>query len=959
MTRGLVLLLTVVTGFSGLVYEVAWQKILATLLGSHSESTAAVLGLFLGGLALGYAGFGRVSQRRPHLLAIYGGVEASIGIWALLFPWLFQGVLSLSLALPATSPGLGFVQDILLSALLIGPPSVLMGATIPLLTQALARSLADATRFHAFVYACNTLGAFGGALAAGFWLVPALGLVGVLRLAATLNLLAGAAFFALDWHSSRRMPQPPPQEPASPQASPEPAEIRQTGQGSRPDLISPAVALLIGFAMMTVQTVLIRLGGMAFGSSQFTFSMVVAVFVLCIALGSFGVSALPRVPRHGLLVVLWGLVGLLALLYLRADEAPYWAHVLRSLFQHHAAAFYPYHVSAFAAVLVIVGPAAVLSGATLPLIFHDLRRQVGELGDVAGGIYSWNTIGSLLGALLGGYALLFWLDIHQIFRVAMGAVVLAAALIVLRTVRTHPAIWAIGLAANSLAAIALLPAWSPERLSMGLFRWRNPLERTFEGADLFYSQHDKTRIVFYKDGPTASIAVKQLTAPDGQIHRSIFTNGKSDSAAPTDYSTTGMLALLPALFVEKAERAFVIGYGTGVTAGELAELSSIREVLVAEISSSVIDAAPLFDFANRNASKAEKVTIVSGDAYRTLLRMDGKFDIITSEPSNPWVAGVEMLYSREFLEAARDRLSPGGVHVQWFHAYETDDTTMAMVLRTYADVFEHVSVWFGEGADLLLLGFRDPDRALDLDRLERRAAQPDIAAGLRRCSIDSFPELLVHEWLPFGVVHATALTGELHTLLHPRLSYHAARAFFTGRTGRLNGTAGLDAANLGARNSFLVRYRERRGGRLPEEVRVALVREACRQKQTISCTTLFAHWSADSPDSGLRRGLEREIRADPDLAGAMRFNLVPALARLYGANGTAPESGDVLETATRATRLYIQYYLHAAPFPRRTLMDLWTRCDADPKLRERCRKARTQLEEFLGDLELDLAQGRS
>ena len=438
-----------------------------------------------------------------------------------------------------------------------------------------------------------------------------------------------------------------------------------------------------------------------------------------------------------------------------------------------------------------------------------------------------------------------------------------------------------------------------------------------------------------------------------------MTNGKSDSAVPDEYATTGMLALLPALFVEKAERAFVIGYGTGVTAGELAELSSIREVLVAEISSGVIDAAPLFDYANRNASKSEKITIVPGDAYRSLLRMEGSFDIISSEPSNPWVAGIEMLYSREFLEAARDRLSPGGVHVQWFHAYEADELTMAMVHRTYADVFEHVSVWFGEGSDLLLLGFRDPDHALDLDRLERRAARPDIASGLRRCSIDSFPELLAHEWLPLGVVHAAALAGELHTLLHPRLGHHAARAFFMGRPGNLFRTAGLDAADRGARNSMVVRYRERHGGRLPDESRVALVREACQKQEAVPCTTLFAHWVAESPDSRLRRSLEREIRAEPKLAVAMQFDLVPALARLYGANEPAPESGDALETASKATRLYIQYYLHAAPFPRRTLADLWSRCEADPELRKRCLKARIKAESILGDLGLDPGRGSS
>ena len=207
MTRALALLLTIATGFSGLVYEVAWQKYLATLLGSHSEATAAVLGLFLGGLALGYAGFGALSHRlmerarrrgtAPRLLLVYGVVEAAIGVYALLFPALFRGAQTLSFALPALPDGAGFALDLGLAALLIGPPAVLMGGTIPLLTQALARSLADATRFHAFVYAFNTAGAFAGALAAGFWLVPSLGLVGVLRAMAALNLSAGTLFLLL------------------------------------------------------------------------------------------------------------------------------------------------------------------------------------------------------------------------------------------------------------------------------------------------------------------------------------------------------------------------------------------------------------------------------------------------------------------------------------------------------------------------------------------------------------------------------------------------------------------------------------------------------------------------------------------------------------------------------------------------------------------------------------------
>ena len=207
MIRLLVLLLTVLTGFSGLVYEVTWQRYLATLLGSHSEATAAVLGLFLGGLAVGYSLFGALTRRlvaraqgqgrAAPLLIVYGAVEASIGVFALIFPALFAAVQSLSLLIPHGSAGLGFALDVALSALLVLPPAILMGGTIPILTQALARSLEDATRFHALVYAFNTAGAFAGALAAGYWLVPSLGLVGVLVWMGGINLVAGALFLVL------------------------------------------------------------------------------------------------------------------------------------------------------------------------------------------------------------------------------------------------------------------------------------------------------------------------------------------------------------------------------------------------------------------------------------------------------------------------------------------------------------------------------------------------------------------------------------------------------------------------------------------------------------------------------------------------------------------------------------------------------------------------------------------
>lgn len=868
MARFIALVLTLLTGVSGLVYEVAWQRWLATLLGSHSEATAAVLGIYLGGLSLGYALFGRVTSalvRRaaergtpPPLALAYGMVEASIGVWAFLFPTLFALAQALSFRLHLPSPALAFAFDVLLAALLIGPPTVLMGGTIPMLTQALSRSLADATRLHALVYAFNTAGAFLGALAAAFWLVPALGLVGVLRAMGAINLFAGAAFVVLGL-TTRDAADTAGAQGDTPAGAGSDTETREV-----PGFAAFAcVALLSGFAMMTAQTVLIRLSGLAFGSSHFTFAMVVAAFVLCIAIGSFGVSALRRIPPGLIVASQWALVGSLLLLYSRLEDAPFWAHVLRTKFGTDAASFLPYYLTAFAAILAVLAVPILLSGATLPLLFHHLRGRVDDVGAVAGRLYSWNTVGSLLGALLGGYVLFFWLNLHAVFRVACAALILGATLLTLQMPGRGMRLTAIVLPVVTLAILLLLPPWAPERLSAGLFRSRAASPDTANGPDAFFADRHGVDLLFYRDDPVASVAVKEFPIWGGQKTRSIISNGKPDGSLVLDYPTTALLALVPALLAEKAERAFVIGYGAGVSVGELAALQSMREVVVAEISPAVMQAAPFFDDGNLHASRSDKTRVLVSDAYRALLRSEGPFDVIVSEPSNPWVTGVEMLFSREFLSAARAQLAPGGVFAQWFHSYETDDATLELVLRTYASVFDRVAVWYTMANDLLLVGFREPDATVDLDRLALRAALPDFHAGLERSGVKSLPALLAHELLPIGTVAPPRDGDEVHTLLHPILSHHAARAFFRGGVAHLEGVS-PGSGGAGREPLLLDRLAARNGGELTDEERVQVVRETCRHR-TIECARLLARWQAEDPSSPvLAKQIERARQAHPD-----------------------------------------------------------------------------------------------
>ena len=502
---------------------------------------------------------------------------------------------------------------------------------------------------------------------------------------------------------------------------------------------------------------------------------------------------------------------------------------------------------------------------------------------------------------------------------------------------------------STLGAIALLPAWDADRLSAGLFRSRKRLPETFRAPQALYRSQLTGELRFYDDDPVASIAVKAYRGGKKKGSLAIVSNGKSDSAIPGDYVTTSLLALVPALMAREPARAFVVGYGTGVTVGELCALKETREVVVAEISPAVIAASPLFDRGNQQASKQPKLRVVRSDAYRALLRDEGKFDLIVSEPSNPWVTGIEMLYSREFLEAARDHLTPGGVHAQWFHTYETDSDTVALVLRTYKSVFEHAAVWFTVGSDLLLIGMRDPATATDLDRLARRFERPDFQAGFARARIPSFPALLGHEILPVGVLAATPLPGEIHTLLHPRLSNLAARAFFVGDFGILPPTLEPAAAEVGRRNSLLTRYTIEHGGALSEPERLRVVEETCRHGAS-ECAPRLARWIVDVPNSPLRENLRSRITRNQTLARSVRLETVDQLVPLFDGAPGAPPVKVTPADALRASELFAQLYDHNVPFSRKVLAKLWRLCEADPKQQAACFTARLTAERVLGDL---------
>jgi SAM-dependent methyltransferase len=499
---------------------------------------------------------------------------------------------------------------------------------------------------------------------------------------------------------------------------------------------------------------------------------------------------------------------------------------------------------------------------------------------------------------------------------------------------------------STLAAIALLPAWPTDRLAAGLFRTRKATRLTALGPDEFFERSRRPEVIFYDDDPISTVSVGR---PRGQPENlALSINGKPDGSLVGDYPTMALSGLIPALMAEQHERCFVIGLGTGVTAGELATLGATREVAVAEISRGVIAAGPLFDAGNLGASKNPKVEILRGDAYRTLLRSRGRYDVIISEPSNPWVAGVEMLYSREFLEVARTRLAPGGVYAQWFHVYESNEQVVELILRTYASVFPHVSVWFAEGPDLLLLGFDRPERALDVRALEARFRLPDFAAGFARLEIESFPQLLAHELIPLGTLHAEPLEGPLQTLRRPVLSDWAARAFFRGVEAWLAPYTSERHREVSVHNSLLRRYAGG-GAALSEEILEIAARETCRLDRRVQCATFFARWAFDHPGSTRRRTTLTELRLETGVRNQnphLEAGRLRELQPLYSGE-IRPESGPLTSRAALLmTTRFLNYYHHAVPFDRRVLDVAWSRCEG-----ESCAPARRKIEVYLWGLE--------
>lgn len=790
-------LLFLTSGALGVVDEVLWARLLGLHLGHAATAHATVVATFLLGLGLGYAWLGQQADRLARPLRRYAWLELGIGVWCLAFPH----ALSMGLALQegAGLGASGMTGRILLAATLLLPPTIAMGGTLPALIRLLGTGPAAGGRALATLYGLNSLGAVLGGLLAGFYLLEAWGMASSMTFAGMGSIAVGGAALLLE-RATSALPTAATAAPATPPES-APAPVVATSEydttqasARRQAAVAGAIAALSGLAALLMQTLWFRVFGVVLGSSAYVFALVIAAIIAGITGGAIVARMLLRErPGHSgevraswLVVAALVAAALLLLVSPAHERLPWWLAHLRYAIQPET--FEAWQLARLGLIAGVIMIPAVAMGVLLPLCGR-LAMRTGRVAGAAAGVFAWNTVGSVLGAALGGTMLVPLVGLHGALLVAVVLLLLAGGIAFValpdapermgrdESTETTAAPTSVTnrrrllLGAWVFVAVwaALDPGpWDVRLLSAGAFRRKVRAVPTWA---IWKARLLREDVVFSADGPDATVAV--LERNGGRV---LKVNGKPDASSRGDMLTQVASAWVPAVLAKRAERILVIGLGSGVTAGAASRLS--KGVEVVEIAPAVVDAARHFGPWNRGVVDNPDVAMHVDDARAWLARTDQRWDIIISEPSNPWVAGNGALFTREFFQLARRHLTPGGVMAQWFHAYEMDDELLQLVLRTVADSFPHVSLWTLFPGDLLLIATESPQNQLPADAKARLARG---MADLRGVDLHDLSGLLSLQALSPAQLRAHfADGGELHVDDKPLLELRAPRALFRG-----------------------------------------------------------------------------------------------------------------------------------------------------------------------------------
>jgi spermidine synthase len=760
-----------ISGATALVYELIWSKYLSLIFGSTVYAQTAVLSTFMLGLALGSWLIGKLVTRTSSPLKLYGGLELLIGVYGFCFPMIYHSADQVFIHLGQAvydQPNKLLLLKIILSVFLLIIPTLLMGGTLPAISHWLQTIHAQASQKSTWFYAINTLGAVTGTAFAGFLLIRHLGLGMTNWFAAVANCLVGLAAFGYGHYTAKLSPVPI-----------NSVEPMNEDSGTLPLLWSALIVALVGAVSMALEVLASRALSMVFGASIYAFATALLSFILGIGIGSLVVSRLKQssikftlcliiiLLSVTVLIALWiGTIRESVLLYCKLDN-----------FSRSEEGYLLHFIFTIITSVVVLGIPAALLGSVLPLCIRSTKKSRRSLSQVTGILLSWNTFGGVIGVVFMGFFFMPKMGIR-------GSLVLLGSL---------------------LGYSALLLAWITNRRTASLFglfvciglliialttgsQWQSTISSgIFRRGGMDWEKHLQTRekhhqILFFEDAADATVSIERGDGDGAFAHTWLRINGKPDASSEGDLSTQFLLAHIPLLSKPDAKDVFVLGFGSGITCGA-ALTHPIQSLTLAENCEPVLRAGKFFEEKNRSALKDPRMRVFYEDA-RTVLKLYPKqYDIIISEPSNPWTAGVGSVFSKEFYELAAERLGPNGLMVQWFHNYEMTDDLMALIIRTFQDTFPSFEVWDPQIGDLILVGSKTPWKS-NPEVYKKNFFREETFNQLKLLGLKQPEYFWARQVASQETSYAIPGEGTVQTDESPILEYDAPKSFYFNRVSR-------------------------------------------------------------------------------------------------------------------------------------------------------------------------------
>jgi spermidine synthase len=717
------LLLFVGSGCAALIYEVVWLQLLQLVIGSSAVSMGVLLGTFMGGMCLGSYLLPRYIGRGVHPLRVYATLELGIGAIGLLVLWGMPLVNGVYTAWAGTGVG-GILLRGVAAGICLLPPTLLMGATLPAISR-WVEATPEGVSWLGFFYGGNIGGGVVGSLLAGFYLLRVYDL-GIATYAAFAINVAVALLALL---IARTTPA------VETLASDELVETPKRVLSAWAVYVAIAIS---GMTALSAEVIWTRLLSLLFGATVYTFSLILAVFLFGLGIGSSVGSAIGRGTSRPRVALGWCQMLLCAAVawsaYMLTQSLPYWP-VNPSITTDP---WFNFQLD-FVRCLWVVLPGAILWGASFPLALASLASRGQDPGRLVGGVYAANTIGAIVGSLGSSLLLVVWLGSQH----AQQVLILASALSGLLVLSTGPSEEAVPSSYQFASTLLIVGAAAVAGL---LSRTVHPIPGIFAA----YGRYTATRVgqadvIYVGEGWNATVAVSRIAGGILNYHNAGKVQASSE---PQDMRLQRMLGHMTTLVPTQAKKVLVIGCGAGVTAGAVSVDPAVDSETIAEIEPLVPKVvAKYFGDHNFHVVDNPKVHLQIDDARHYLLTTREKFDAITSDPLDPWVKGAAMLYTREFFETVKNHLNPGGAITLFVQLYESNTEAVKSEIATFMEAFPNGVVWGntnnGAGYDLVLLGQAEPTR-IDVDAVQAKLRRPEyevMAQSLREIGMNSAVDL--------------------------------------------------------------------------------------------------------------------------------------------------------------------------------------------------------------------------